>query len=128
MNLAASGNTWGIASLSNKTGTTTTAASPYVRADGVPAVLYLSTDNHLREAELFPTGWSVTDLTAVTGAPAPLNQGPAGRAGVIPNGYVRSDGLNTVVYTTPGFHIIELALSGTTWGFNDITDAAGGGI
>jgi len=42
-------------------------ARPYVRADGVNAVVYRRQDNHIIELFLTDTGWQFEDLTALAG-------------------------------------------------------------
>jgi hypothetical protein len=121
--MALVGGIWGIASFAGRTGTTTNFATPYIRSDGIGGFLYVNSDGHVREAALRPTGWSVTDLTTATGAPIPLN--PLNGTGSIVNGYVRGDGLTTVVYQASNYHIIEMARVGSSWFYNDLTNVVG---
>jgi hypothetical protein len=86
--------------------------APYVRSDGVNAVVYKGLDNHIYELALYPDGWGVGDLTAQVGAPL-ADFGPAP--------YVRSDGFSAVVYKGFDNHIYELALYPDGWGVGDLT-------
>jgi hypothetical protein len=113
---------WSIADLSANTGTTTNVVVPYIRSDDVGAYLYINTDGHIRE-HVVPLLLDA-DITAQSGAPAPLN--PFNGIGSVLNAYVRADRLTTVVYQATNNHIIELARTGAgTWVWNDITNAVG---
>jgi hypothetical protein len=64
------------------------------------------------------TQWSNWDLTQITG----------GRGGYYPRGYVRSDGVNAVVYYSPDYHIHEMALpNGGYWSDTDLSAKTGTG-
>jgi len=41
------------------------------------------------------------------------------------DGYVRSDGVTTVVYQAANNHIIEISRVGTTWTYKDVTNVVG---
>jgi hypothetical protein len=90
--------------------------APYVRSDGVNAVVYKGLDNHIYELALYPDGWGVGDLTAQVGAPL-ADFGPAP--------YVRSDGFSAVVYSGSNGHIYELGLYADGWHAGDLTAQAG---
>ncbi|HEY5788738.1 MAG TPA: hypothetical protein VIT65_28610 [Microlunatus sp.] len=97
---------------------------PYVRSDGVSAVVYLSEVGsgimEIHELTLVNGNWLHHNLSEVTGAPF--------SAGGTIQGYIRADGVTSVIYLgaeTPG-HIHELALEGgTTWTHGDLTVVAG---
>ena len=100
--------------------------NPYVRSDGISAVVYsggtvaLGGDGHLRELFYDFGGWHFDDLTDQAGAPlVDTNYDP--------HPYVRADGLNAVLYWSSG-HVIELYWSPayTSWQYEDLTAQAGG--
>ena len=82
--------------------------------------MYRGSDNHIHELFLFNGGsaWGTGDLTAAAGA-TPTAGDPAA--------YVRSDGVNAVVYRGSDNHIHELFLlnGGSAWGTGDLTAATG---
>lgn len=89
--------------------------SAYVRSDGSPVVLFKTVDGHIHEIRLV-TGWTWSDLTAASGAPEinPMDS---------PRGYVRSDGINAVVYAAfyaGSNHILELRLD-NGWKYYELT-------
>jgi hypothetical protein len=87
----------------------------YARSDGINAVVYRGTNNHIYELLYLNKidSWFGTDLTQSAGAPAASGD---------PAGYVRSDGINAVVYRGTNNHIYELLLRRDgTWHYSDIT-------
>ncbi len=96
-----------------------TRAMAFRRSDGVSMVVYLGKDNHIHSLylELVYQGnswqevWHWADLSAITGSPAAASN---------PYGYVRSDGISTVVYAGSDGHIHELRLEGG-WIWADLT-------
>lgn len=91
----------------------------YVRTDGVNAIVYRGRDKHLYELTQNSTGEFdvLNDLTAITGAAPAVGHVSA---------YNRADGISTVVYEGPEFHIHELALEGgSTWSHADLTAHTG---
>jgi hypothetical protein len=92
--------------------------SGYVRSDGINAVVYVDLAGHIHQLSNTtgsPT-WADSDLTALAGAPV---------ANANARAYVRADGVNAVVFTTPDGHVRELSLSGTTWSAGDLTALTG---
>jgi hypothetical protein len=95
----------------------------YRRSDGVSMVVYRGTNDHIYALYLevlwqggnLQEVWHWADLSAITGSPV---------AGGDPYGYVRSDGISTVVYTGFDGHIHELRLEGG-WLEADLTAIAG---
>ena len=91
--------------------------SPYVRTDGVDALLYETSANHVGEIS-FADGWprwGYSDLNAFAqpaGAPS---------VAVTPAGSQRPDGYNHVVYKTPNGHFVEMWLDGNGWHWADLT-------
>lgn len=93
------------------------------RSDGVSMVVYRGTDDHiyalylelLRPGNDWQEVWHWADLSAITGSPAAASD---------PYGYVRSDGISTVVYTGTDGHIHDLRLEGV-WIWADLTAIAG---
>jgi hypothetical protein len=85
-------------------------------------VIYRGADNHIHSLylELLWQGnnwqevWKWADLSAITGSPDAISD---------PYGYVRSDGISTVVYTGSDHHIHDLRLE-TGWIWADLTDIA----
>src|SRR5262249_54147020 len=74
LGLPAGSSQWQVGDLTAITGAPVAASDPvgYVRADATNAVLFVSSDGHVRELSL-PMGsssWSAGDLTAITGAHA----------------------------------------------------------
>ncbi len=113
-------NGWGVSNLTGILGLPTAVGSPaaYVRSDNTSAVVFVGSDQHVYEMSL-PSGgnWIATDLSSSAGFPsAPIDQA---------TGYVRSDGLDVVVYTATNGDIIELSRSGTQWFAADLTWATG---
>jgi hypothetical protein len=118
--LALVGGTWGAADLTAAAGAVPAVGQvrPYVRADGVSAVVYASSDKHIRELALVNGAWRAFDLTAASGAPLRFS-------GTDPLPYVRSDGVSAVLFVSSDAHIRELALSGGKWTHWDLTAKAG---
>ena len=118
ISLPVNGLTWSRGDLNAASGGAALAVSDpvgYARADSVNAVVYRSSDNHVREISLAPGGasWSAGDLSALTGAPS-----AAGK----PHGYRRSDHVSAVVYRGTDGHVREISLaSGGSWGVGDLT-------
>lgn len=87
-------------------GTPAAASDPvaYVRSDFTNAVLYRSSANHIVELALVSTGWVWSDLSNfASGSPA--------LAAGTPAGYLRSDGVNAVVYrNASGGGLTELSI------------------
>ena len=79
-------------------------------------------DYHINELRLEWDGWHVADLTQLTGAPLPYPPDLDDRGNPAP--YVRSDGINAVVYTGDDNHIYELRLERDGWHAADLS--AGG--
>jgi len=115
---------WQHADLSALTGAPDVAGAvaAYVRSDGVNSVIYTGYDGHIHEIYLTGGIWRHGDPSLITGAvPATgssnLSSDPAG--------YVRSDGVNSVVYCGWGYHIYELYLTGGNWQTGDLSALAG---
>lgn len=95
----------------------------YRRSDGVSMVIYRGADDHihslylelLRQGNNWQEVWKWADLSAITGSPTAASD---------PYGYVRSDGISTVVYTGSDGHIHDLRLE-TGWVWADLTAIAG---
>jgi hypothetical protein len=96
-----------------------TRAMAFRRSDGVSMVVYRGTDNHIhslylelvRQGNSWQEVWHWADLSAITGSPTAASN---------PYGYVRSDGISTVVYTGSDGHLHELRLEGG-WIWADLT-------
>jgi hypothetical protein len=88
---------------------------PYVRGDGINAVLYRTGVNHIGELRL-DNGWKYFDMQTAPNAPTECTS---------PQGYVRADGITAVVCKTPGvigpFHIYEARLAPGGWIWSDLT-------
>ena len=87
---------------------------PYVRGDGINAVVYNTEDDRLGEIRL-DDGWKSSDL--------PMH--PYGLGCYEPRGYVRADGVTAVVcrYFSNSIWEVRLAQSGWTW--SNLTSIAG---
>jgi hypothetical protein len=93
------------------------------RSDGVSMVVYRGTDQHIhsiyleirRQGNTWQEVWHAADLSAITGSPPAASH---------PYGYVRSDGISTVLYTGTDGHVHELWLSGV-WSWADLTAISG---
>jgi hypothetical protein len=93
------------------------------RSDGVDMVVYRGADAHIYALylELLTQGgawqevWHCADLTTLTGSP---------HAGSDPYGYVRSDGISTIVYIGTDGSVNDLRLEGG-WIWADLTLIAG---
>ena len=88
---------------------------PYVRGDGINAVLYKTGAYHIGELRL-DDGWKYFDMQTALNAPAEC---------IYPQGYVRADGITAVVCRTPAltgpFHIYEARLTPGGWTWSDLT-------
>jgi len=73
----------------------------YVRGDGVTAVVFCGSDNHVHELALIGGQWVHTDLSLVANSTATFGY---------PFAYVRSDRVSSVIYQGADAHIHELAL------------------
>ena len=71
LGLAPSSSTWQVGDLTQITGAAlaTNTPSGYVRADGISAINYTTSDNHIHELSLQSAGWQDGDLTALAGGP-----------------------------------------------------------
>jgi hypothetical protein len=86
-------------------------------------VVYRGTDDHiyslylelLRQGNSWQEVWHWADLSAIAGSPAAASD---------PYGYVRSDGISTVMYTGSDGHIHELRLE-SSWIWADLTAISG---
>jgi hypothetical protein len=95
----------------------------YRRSDGVSMVVYRGADNYIhslylelvRQGNSWQEVWHWANLSAITGSPTAASD---------PYGYVRSDGISTVVYTGSDGHIHDLRLEGS-WIWADLTAIAG---
>jgi hypothetical protein len=115
-----SGGNWGGTNLTVAAGLSATATLQprgYVRFDGVPAVVFSTSDGHI--SELTYTGtWNNGDLTAITGAPL---------ASDAPAPYVRADRVSSVIFRSVGdMRVREFTLSGGVWTAWDLSSFAGG--
>jgi hypothetical protein len=91
---------------------------PYIRADGVNAVVYLDqATGHIWElertisADAQHTDWTAKDLTALTGAPLPLPFSDTPPA----SGSIRSDGTTAVVFRGPGGQVYQVRYIDGAW-------------
>jgi hypothetical protein len=110
---------WSLGDISRTAPTAASNPVAYVRKDSVNAVVYRSSDNHIRELSLSTVvwDWHPADLSTNPSSPAPLATGN-------PAAYVRSDGYSVVVFRgASNNHIYELALplGGTTWQWGDLS-------
>jgi hypothetical protein len=95
----------------------------FVRSDGVPMVIFRGKDYHVIAIymELPSLGnnwqqmWQWADLTAITGSHLADSE---------PFGYVRNDGISTVVYIGIDGHVHDLRLEGS-WIWADLTNISG---
>jgi hypothetical protein len=95
----------------------------FQRSDGVSMAIYRGEDNHIHaiylalvlQGNTWQEVWHWADLTAITGSPDAASD---------PYGYVRSDGISTVVYVGTDSHIHDLRLE-TSWIWADLTLIAG---
>jgi hypothetical protein len=95
--------------------------SPYVRGDEVSAVVYRAhADTNFHELRFQGGMWIDGDLTTTAGGP--LGLAPAG---VRPKGFVRPDGVSTVVFETSDGHVREMFLQGGGWWNDDLTVLSG---
>jgi hypothetical protein len=113
LSLADQGSTWAVRDLTTAAHAPLAVGDPmgYVRSDGDTVVVFRGAlDNHIYELALpWQSSWRVGDLTKVTGAPVAAGD---------PFGYVRTDGINAVVYRTADGKIHELSLGygpGAKW-------------
>ena len=98
---------WQVSSLTVRSGTAMRvgkgSAFPYVRTDGVNDIIYVGTDNHIRE--MWKQGsaeWAEGDLSVAVG--------DVSAAASSPWGYQRSDGYNAVVFVDTAGYLREFAL------------------
>jgi len=109
--------TWTARSLTTAAGAPFTAGEPsaYVRADGLDAVVYRGSDANIYEiASSDGTSWGVGSLTGNAGKPA--------IAAGDPFGYVRVDGVDSVVFRGTNSDIWELYLQpGFNWQWGDLS-------
>jgi hypothetical protein len=95
-------------------------AMAFQRSDGVSMVVYRGEDAHIhslylelkKQGDAWQEVWHHADLGDIAGAPDAVV--------IDPFGYVRSDGINAVVYVGADRHIHELRLEGT-WIHADLT-------
>jgi hypothetical protein len=87
---------------------------PYVRGDGINAVVYTTKDNRLGEIRL-DNGWKYADLP----------EHPYGLGCYEPRGYVRADGVTAVACRYFSNAIWELRLTGGGWIWSNLTSIAG---
>ena len=71
LGLAPNSGTWQVGDLTLITGAPLAANTPsgYIRADGVSAINYTTSDNHIHELSFRGVNWETTDLTALAGGP-----------------------------------------------------------
>ncbi|MBN2149291.1 MAG: FG-GAP repeat protein [Anaerolineales bacterium] len=94
------------------------APAAYVRSDGITAINYVN-NKHVYELRLEGGNWLWADLTDLSGAPEGDWPGP------VTSGYVRSDGMNVVVYQAyDGNRIYELRLE-NGWQAYELTSVEG---
>lgn len=95
----------------------------YRRSDGVSQVLYRGKDDRIytiylelqRQGHTIQEVWHWADLSKITGSPP---------AAADPYGYIRSDGINVVIYPGITGRIHELRLE-SAWIWADLTDLSG---
>jgi hypothetical protein len=116
---------WGLASPAILAGAPAAAGAPsgFLRSDGVNSIVYRTAAGHVEELEL-PSGapgWSARDLFGI-----PINDPSPIPAAGDPIGYERGDGVNAVVYVTPGGHVAEISWGPTYSGFlGDLSSLVG---
>jgi len=93
---------------------------PYVRRDGVNAIVFRVTDGRVGELALVNGGWAFGDLNQAS------NGAPLAKDTSTPTGYVRADGVTVVVYESAAGRVIELALVQSGWVQSDLTSIVGG--
>jgi hypothetical protein len=98
----------------------------YARTDGMNAVIYVDINLHLHEIGLISTGWVDNDFRTISWINAPLvntnEQFCQARA------YIRSDGVNCIVYRGTDNHIYEISsnFSGfPSWIVTDLSATTG---
>jgi len=113
--LKATGNTtWQVTDLTVASGTGFTAtrgsAFPYVRSDGRNAIVYIGSNNHIRELSSSGSAWVDRDLSVAAGAATTA-------PGSEPWGYRRSDGFNAVLFVSSDsqLHEFKLFQGSSTW-------------
>lgn len=106
--------------------TPTSNVSGYERSDGV-ATIDFTGDGDLVEVELGEKNPTSSDLTVMKGAPPAYtwNVEGVGTLSADPFGYVRTDGVNAIVYVGWDSNIREESLSGGTWGSGNLTQLSG---
>jgi hypothetical protein len=108
---------WIAANLSALASAPAAASDPvgYVRADGIPAIVYRGVNNHIYELYLLSDGkWRVGNLTALANAPLATGN---------PLGSTRFNSVNVVLYRAANGHLYELFLSAGSggWQKNNLT-------
>lgn len=117
---------WGAGDLSANAGALAAAKlaagnpSGYVRQDGVNAVVYRGTDNHVYELRLTSSNWVSLDLSNSASATS-----AAALAVSDPVGFVRSDGVSAVVYRSADNHVRDVFLDATGWHAEDLSALSG---
>lgn len=97
--LTLDGRAWSVTTI-NPSATVASKLSAYRRTEGVDAIVFRSSTNHIIQLLRGSNGWTdEADLTEITDAPLAVGN---------PMAYVRADGVNAVVYRTAAGHIIEL--------------------
>jgi hypothetical protein len=105
---------WVVTDLTSASGTFATVGRggpfPYVRTDGYSTAVYVAMDNHIHElAKKGSAQWFDGDLSVASG--------DTGSPGTDPWAYQRSDGFNSVLYTSIDGHLHEIAFhAGGSWG------------
>jgi len=94
---------------------------PYIRANGLNAIVYVATDNHVHELRSNFSGspsWLHTDLSVASG------EAVTAATGAWP--YQRGDGIDAIVFvgseSTPKLH--EISFAGGSWGASLLPAAA----
>lgn len=91
----------------------------YVRGDGKSAIVYVGTNGHIYEWSLSGNTWNGGDLTALSGSVLLADPRDPVRA------YLRSDGVDSVVFLGSDRHIHEIYLSPTGWRSGDLSQQSG---
>jgi hypothetical protein len=93
---------------------------PYVRKDGVNAIVFRVVDGRVGELALVNGNWRFGDLNQAS------NGAPLAKDTSTPAGYVRADGATVVAYESTTGNVIELALINGGWVESDLTSIVGG--
>lgn len=117
------GYNWQWGDISSYSPTPPAAGNPtaYVRADGVDAILFRSTGGDIIEITPGNGAWVSNDLSAWGGSSW------LGIAAGDPMPYVRTDGVNAVVFRDGANHARELSLHSQGWTVRDLTSDTGEG-